>query len=1181
MKTPLCSLIAFLAPALLQVNSARLQAAVVPPNSPSPLNLDEQPAFDFGEDPAADPLFTPELLGLTNGVAGYDQAAALAAFAQAAKQDFPPSHEVFLALWGNPRYALLPEGAAAGLLAAGSALGLASAFRGAGAEANIVSGRTAFYDYGGRTEAILGGTLYELPGVLKYVSPLVLDLDHDGRPGASRGLWQPHPARLTGPYVAFDMDGDGFADITEWIARGDGLLVTSPNPSSGRDLLGTAGGWPDGFAHLAAGFDRDGNGRVEGAELAGLYVWQDGDTNGLADAGEVAAAAGLGVHWIDTRHTNSVAGYGYLDSQGPRTGTVWDWSPNYALAHRRAAASPPPGHPLIAVDRHTDWEVWNQPWWRSQAEDTRLGRSGLVASCHLSPAALAAAGVDLATFRMGLLAAGGNVLIGCDAPLSPDGRVRARLHKLEENQCDWATILTVDLPFEELYQLACDPSGRCVLGLGDQGSKLALVDFATQTVTPPDGLDLRALGLRASGVAGGPMGPYSGGGNLWFSGWQFNEQGEVMDERVWALTPWGLWGGLSLDALRNELGPLRQHFITGPTSGFFVTPTPGGTGETLWAVDGTNRAAVAQADAFGGMHAVPGAVACVKRDGTTYSVNWWGAGQGRVLATGPEPWFYPLLTDGGGAVVAAQLHAEDRTYDYEVWTTPSGQPHLRIQGWFPGQGKVAWGAFAHYGTQGLDVAPLPDAQPAPAPARNWTYSLLPDSRLIDDCFCGRPTLLVPMRGTFELRLVAENPLFATYSVTNVQFLADRGDGTAYRVTGHGWYQVGGEVALVQSMFLTLQIGNGATNRPCSFTNDTPAVERLWPMLKVHVDETTQAPVQFYRLDLVAAPFRELWFSTVHQFTPGVQPPYTNQVSGGDLVSGAGRVVQRNRDLTRRLGLQPSPDPPDLGLDAVDILPAGEITFSIEQDVFSQTLGPLHHGDVLSARGRVVTSYAALIGAFVPQPPPTDEGLDALLVLPDGEIYFSITNDFFSQSLGQTVRRGDLLSSRGVVVKTQEELLARFQPAFPKEDAGLDALWVWPSGEVWFSTERDFYNVHFERFKRGDLFSDQGYVVCRNLELLAPFQPLEDLGDFGLDALYLVSDTTVPPGPARCVRIERAPGPNDLTLEWDAQGHVFQLEKATTVTGPYLPCRPITTEPVFTDSGALTDTTQAFYRLRQW
>ena len=52
---------------------------------------------------------------------------------------------------------------------------------------------------------------------------------------------------------------------------------------------------------------------------------------------------------------------------------------------------------------------------------------------------------------------------------------------------------------------------------------------------------------------------------------------------------------------------------------------------------------------------------------------------------------------------------------------------------------------------------------AQAPTTNhpWAYLLLDGSTLTDDCpICGRPTIQEPMRGTFQLRLLESNPLFA-------------------------------------------------------------------------------------------------------------------------------------------------------------------------------------------------------------------------------------------------------------------------------------------------------------------------------------------------------------------------------------------------------------------------------------
>ena len=84
------------------------------------------------------------------------------------------------------------------------------------------------------------------------------------------------------------------------------------------------------------------------------------------------------------------------------------------------------------------------------------------------------------------------------------------------------------------------------------------------------------------------------------------------------------------------------------------------------------------------------------------------------------------------------------------------------------------------------------------PGAVWSYTLLEGSYLIDDCpICGRPTILMPLRGTFNLVFLDEDPLFSHYEVRDIRFLANLA-GRDYRVKGHGTYTIGGEVALVQT-----------------------------------------------------------------------------------------------------------------------------------------------------------------------------------------------------------------------------------------------------------------------------------------------------------------------------------------------------------------------------------------------
>lgn len=462
-----------------------------------------------------------------------------------------------------------------------------------------------------------------------------------------------------------------------------------------------------------------------------------------------------------------------------------------------------------------------------------------------------------------------------------------------------------------------------------------------------------------------------------------------------------------------------------------------------------------------------------------------------------------------------------------------------------------------------------------------SYSLLPDSYLLDECPpCARPSIRQPLRGKFDLRLVEENPLFSRYAVEELVLTAGSAGGRFYKITGQGTYTVGGEVALIQNLELQLWIDDGQTNRLCVLTNATPQVSRLWPILAATVVQTNGTFTQVYEMNWLAAPLIEMWFSTAHGLTPGSVPPPIRPITGGDVLSSAGRVVKSNLDLVAVLNLSPKPPSTDLNVDAMSVFPGGEMVFSLDRDVLSDRLGWLREGDLLSDRGRIVHRNQDLTAALSQMPPAPDVGLDGVQVLSTGEIYFSVKQSFFSERLGRSIRAGDLLSNRGLVIRTQEQLLEKFKPLDPKRDYGLDAFYVWPSGEVWFSVETGFQGQNQEHYGQGDLLSDQGYLVMRNLELVAPFQPLEDLADFGLDGLFVIADIESGFFPPRFTRIHRSPGPLvTVDMSWEAKAHVWEVLRSQSPLGPWLSVSPLTTELTFTDHSAPNG--RAYYRLRQW
>ena len=468
----------------------------------------------------------------------------------------------------------------------------------------------------------------------------------------------------------------------------------------------------------------------------------------------------------------------------------------------------------------------------------------------------------------------------------------------------------------------------------------------------------------------------------------------------------------------------------------------------------------------------------------------------------------------------------------------------------------------------------------------WSYTLVDGSQLLDDCpICDHVSRPVPMWGTFQLRLLGQLPNNSTiYAVENISFQAGSPGGMTYQVTGQGTYVFGGEVANLQSLSLTLLIDDGVNPVLGNFTNDSSFVTRRWPMMQVSVTQTNGTAARVFHLVMNAAPFREIWFSTVQPITAGLWNPPTNAISAGDLLSSIGQVVKRNGQLCGRLGIQPPV--PDEGLKDIGILPGGEIAFSIEQDVMSESLGGLHAGDLLTDWGRILRTNSKLLSAFVPSPvPPAGAGLAAVKVTDDGAVYFSVQTNFYSVELGRTVQTGDLLDDSGDVVRSEAQLLANFNPAKPTGDYGLSAVFLWPSGEIWFSTAQGFADLGTNFYAGGDLLSDQGYVVYRNSELVSAFAPSGGGTNFGLDALYVITD--VPPagkglGPANLAGPQPTnQPPASLAFEWSAAGHVFQLERATNLAGPYLPASRIDTDSPFVDAGVLTNQAQAFYRLHQW
>ena len=440
---------------------------------------------------------------------------------------------------------------------------------------------------------------------------------------------------------------------------------------------------------------------------------------------------------------------------------------------------------------------------------------------------------------------------------------------------------------------------------------------------------------------------------------------------------------------------------------------------------------------------------------------------------------------------------------------------------------------------------------------------------LDDCaICDHLPHVVPVAGSFDLVRTGGTPLADRYHVFNLHFSDDSG----IDVTGEGTLEVGGEVAIQHRWTLQLLVRTANDTRFVTLRNSDQRPGRLWPMLQTELAEDGGSPVSRVFLTVTVAPFREIWFGLPNTLTPSAPGFPTKQLGRADIVSDRGRVVVAGSTWQKATGL-----PASIGLDAFDVVPggAGVIAISPDRAGTSTTLGGVGDGDVLGTDGRVRLRYADLLGSLGVMPPVPDLGVDALFQVSPGLFWYSTRQAAFSERLGVSVGRGDLVSSQGTVVRTHAALMARFHRPDLKHDYGLDAFYVWPSGEIWFSVEEAFPDAVLGYISDGDLLSDQGYIVARNLALVGPFQPRENAISFGLRGLWIVSDA----GPSGAAP-EMVPGDRSI-LNWKGTGRVYQVETTDQLGEPWAELSPLLPAVEWLPSEPVGASAARFYRIRSW
>ncbi|WP_423358995.1 calcium-binding protein [Pseudomonas citronellolis] len=135
-------------------------------------------------------------------------------------------------------------------------------------------------------------------------SPLILDLDGDGVETLGKDAG-----------IHFDHDGNGFAELSGWVGKDDGLLVLDRNGNGeiddGSELFGNntdladGGKATNGFLALAD-LDSNGDGWIDAGDEAfsQLRVWKDSNSNGKVDEGELLTLEDAGAGKLSTGFSN-------------------------------------------------------------------------------------------------------------------------------------------------------------------------------------------------------------------------------------------------------------------------------------------------------------------------------------------------------------------------------------------------------------------------------------------------------------------------------------------------------------------------------------------------------------------------------------------------------------------------------------------------------------------------------------------------------------------------------------------------------------------------------------------------------------------------------------------------------------------------------------------------------------
>ena len=162
-----------------------------------------------------------------------------------------------------------------------------------------IQGQDSCYAVDKFAEAINGGKVF-----INAYDPIVLDLNGDGKISINK---------RTNSNVYFDYSGDGTSIKTSWVGKEDGILVFDKNNdgkiNDGSELLGNFTQKSDGST-TKHGYDalslldsnKDGVIDAKDEGFVNLKVWQDANSNGIVDEGEMKKLSELNINSLNLTH---------------------------------------------------------------------------------------------------------------------------------------------------------------------------------------------------------------------------------------------------------------------------------------------------------------------------------------------------------------------------------------------------------------------------------------------------------------------------------------------------------------------------------------------------------------------------------------------------------------------------------------------------------------------------------------------------------------------------------------------------------------------------------------------------------------------------------------------------------------------------------------------------------------